>query len=65
MSERQICPRCEKPLYEGATEVERNADPPFTCSPLRCSAWRIVGKATTPHPITGARTMLSVVKGEQ
>jgi hypothetical protein len=41
---RRICPICDKPLYEDATEVERMADPPFICSPLRCDAWTYVAK---------------------
>lgn len=63
MAERRICPRCEKPMYEDSTEAERIMDPPGFCSPLRCSAWTVIGKATKPNPITGARTMLRVVAG--
>jgi hypothetical protein len=59
--DRRICPECEKPIWEDATEDERKQEPPFTCSPLRCSAWKLVGKATKPHPLTGNRTMLRVV----
>lgn len=61
---RVVCPECGHPCYEDATEDERMADPPRTCSPLRCAAWKVVGKATAPHPLTGARTILRVMDGE-
>lgn len=60
-AERRICPTCRQPPWEDATEAEREAKPPFFCSPLRCSAWKVVGKATAPHPITGAQTMLRLL----
>jgi len=63
MADRRICPRCGEPIWEDATESERMADPPSICSPLRCAAWRVVGKATKPHPLTGVRTMLTLVDG--
>jgi len=59
---RRVCPECGHPIWEDATEQEREATPPQICSPLRCSAWKIVGKATSPNPVTGARTMLRVVE---
>lgn len=58
---RRICPECGHPLWEDATAAERAAEPPRTCSPLRCAAWQIIGRATAPHPITGAQTMLRLV----
>ena len=62
MSDTRVrCPVCGHPSLMEATAEERAADPPRMCSPLRCSAWKVVGKATAPHPITGARTMLRVV----
>jgi len=60
-SDRRICPRCGHPIWEDATEDERIAEPPRICSPLRCKAWTVIGRATPPHPITGARTMLRLV----
>lgn len=63
MAERKLCPECGNPGPEDATEAELLADPPRMCSPLRCSAWTIVGKATKPHPITGRQNMLRVIKG--
>lgn len=62
-AERLICPTCGKPAWEDATGDERGQDPPFTCSPLRCSEWKVVGKATKRHPLTGNRTILRVIDG--
>jgi hypothetical protein len=50
-------------MYEDATEAERLADPPRFCSPLRCGMWKVVGRATKPHPLTGARQMLRAIDG--
>lgn len=61
----RVCPECGHPLWEDATREERAAEPPRICSPLRCSAWRKVGVATGPHPMTGARTSLTVIDGGQ
>jgi hypothetical protein len=61
---RRICPECGHPMPEDATREERAADPPRICSPLRCGAWRVIGRATPPDPITGAQTMLRLVDGE-
>jgi hypothetical protein len=34
------------------------------CSPIRSpDCWKIVGKATAPHPLTGAQHMLTVIEG--
>lgn len=63
MADRMLCPSCNKPAWEDATEAERMAEPPHTCSPLRCDQWRVVGKATKPHPLTGHRTILTVIDG--
>lgn len=62
-SERVLCHVCGKPGLFDATEEEQAMDPPGFCSPLRCSAWKVVGKMTKPHPITGGRTMLRVIDG--
>jgi len=62
-SERRICPYCSHPLWEDATDDERRMDPPHTCSPLRCDAWKVVGKATGRDAM-GHRRMLRVIEGE-
>lgn len=33
-----------------------------TCSPLRCSAWKVIGKTTKPDAL-GMKRMLIVVEG--
>lgn len=65
MGDRRICPMCDKPIWEDATEAERMASPPHTCSPLRCTAWSVVGRATAPNPVTGARSMLRLTSEEE
>jgi hypothetical protein len=62
MSERRVCPACGLPIWEDATATER--DTRGFCSPRRCSAWKVIGRATPPHPITGARTILRLVDEE-
>ena len=57
-----VCPACGYVSPFEATPEEREAG--HLCSPLRCSAWTVIGKATQPHPITGARTMLRLVDDE-
>lgn len=63
MTGRCTCSACGKPPWEDATKEERTAEPPRFCSPLRCSAWRITGRATQPHPVSGYRRMLRLVEG--
>lgn len=59
MTERPLCPVCGYVDCFVATTEERDAG--HLCSPMRCSAWKVIGKATPPHPLTGARTMLRLV----
>jgi hypothetical protein len=45
---------------------DEEGQPQKFCNPLRSpDCWRITGKATAPHPITGARTMLTLIKGDK
>lgn len=56
------CPKCGLPM----DPYDEEGQPQKFCNPLRSpDCWRITGKATAPHPITGARTMLTLIKGDK
>lgn len=62
--DKRVCPKCSRVYIEDATDADFDATPRNVCSPLSqppCPAWKVIGKATQPHPLTGARTMLTVV----
>ena len=62
MAEALICPQCGLPCP--GSHDEATAIPPDqpTCNPLRSpKCWRVVGKATKRHPVTGNRNLLRLI----
>lgn len=55
-----ICPRCGLPMEPD----DEHGEPQLFCNPMRSpDCWKTVGRATAPHPLTGAQHMLTVIEG--